>query len=104
MSKSQSAPKISDVADPTMFLLVARSQWLNKYISPSLVYQKTSQPYDINYALIAIAVCLLKRFYYRIFCCQNNLTLIFYTPYASDKDFVCHTRSLTSKQKFLIIV
>ena len=62
MSKSQSAPKIADVADPTMFLLVARSQWLNKYISPSLLYQKTNQPYDINYALIAIAVCLLKTF------------------------------------------
>ncbi|XP_067948374.1 uncharacterized protein [Watersipora subatra] len=53
MVRSQAAPKISDVADPSMFLLVTRSQWLNEYISPSLFYSGGGS-YDKNMAFLAI--------------------------------------------------
>lgn len=59
MVRSQAAPKIADVADPSMFLLVARRHWLSYYVSPSLTAQNTLQPYVVNYAFLAIAVSTL---------------------------------------------
>jgi hypothetical protein len=59
MVKSQSAPRISDVADPAMFLAVSQERWLNYYISPPLTYSRTGSSYDRNYALIAVPVSII---------------------------------------------
>jgi len=59
MVRSQSAPRIADVADPAMFLVVPRSQWLNKYISPELTSAQSLNNdvnYDKNMVFLAIQV------------------------------------------------
>ncbi|XP_067949903.1 uncharacterized protein [Watersipora subatra] len=55
MVKSQEAPRINDVADPAMFLLVPQKGWLNDYLSPSPVTASSNLPYRKNFAFIAIA-------------------------------------------------
>lgn len=56
MVRSQAGPKIADVADPVMILLVTRNQWLNNYISPMLIYTGNQQAYEKNFAFLAIQV------------------------------------------------
>jgi len=69
MVRSQASPRISDVADPAMFLLVSESQWLNEYRSPALTSEVgNGAAYQKNFAFLAIAVSSTTKLKYNQKC------------------------------------